>query len=263
MTEPESPSPESIYLVGLRKVILLGLIAVVAALGLFILLQHLWIYFFSLLLSNIFVDAVMGLIGGFSVRWILRGQPAYMRILATSLFVFLGLELLGWFTGGLFGLRGFQSHQSGLMWLSLGQWLLAVGIGILPLFAWNHPVKDPPAAPGRENAPRRRKRPPKRHRPVPASRTAQPINGEVPPQQPLSPGLTPSTPPAKAKRKRAMHRKPQLHFSSEEEHRCPYCLELIEPDDPRGTVECKICHTLHHADCWAITGACQVPHFTK
>jgi hypothetical protein len=27
-------------------------------------------------------------------------------------------------------------------------------------------------------------------------------------------------------------------------------------------VECEICHTLHHADCWAITGACQVPHFT-
>jgi hypothetical protein len=27
-------------------------------------------------------------------------------------------------------------------------------------------------------------------------------------------------------------------------------------------VECQICHTLHHADCWAITGTCQVPHYT-
>jgi hypothetical protein len=61
-----------------------------------------------------------------------------------------------------------------------------------------------------------------------------------------------------AKRKRGRH---LVKLSREEEHRCPYCLESIEPGDPRGTVECRICHTLHHADCWAITGACQVPHY--
>ena len=44
------------------------------------------------------------------------------------------------------------------------------------------------------------------------------------------------------------------------EHRCPFCLELVEPGDFRGNVECKVCHTLHHADCWAVTGTCQVPH---
>jgi hypothetical protein len=70
------------------------------------------------------------------------------------------------------------------------------------------------------------------------------------------------TQPVKAKRKRSGHSKPKLLLSDQEEHRCPYCLELIDPDDRRGIVECKICHTLHHADCWAITGACQVPHFT-
>jgi hypothetical protein len=70
------------------------------------------------------------------------------------------------------------------------------------------------------------------------------------------------THPVKSKRKHAGHSKPKLLLSGQEEHRCPYCLELIDPDDRRGVVECKICHTLHHADCWAITGACQVPHFT-
>jgi len=25
-------------------------------------------------------------------------------------------------------------------------------------------------------------------------------------------------------------------------------------------VECPICHTMHHKDCWDITGTCQVPH---
>jgi hypothetical protein len=45
-----------------------------------------------------------------------------------------------------------------------------------------------------------------------------------------------------------------------EEHRCPYCLDAVARTDPRGVKECEVCHTLHHADCWAITGICQVPH---
>ncbi len=44
------------------------------------------------------------------------------------------------------------------------------------------------------------------------------------------------------------------------EHRCPFCLEIVEKNDPRGVKICKICHTHHHADCWDVTGACQVPH---
>jgi hypothetical protein len=41
---------------------------------------------------------------------------------------------------------------------------------------------------------------------------------------------------------------------------CPYCLEEVAPNDPRGVVVCEICGTPHHADCWAITGKCEVPH---
>jgi hypothetical protein len=52
-----------------------------------------------------------------------------------------------------------------------------------------------------------------------------------------------------------------VRLVGDEEYRCPFCLELVAPDDPRGIVECSICHTRHHADCWEITGACQVPHF--
>jgi hypothetical protein len=44
------------------------------------------------------------------------------------------------------------------------------------------------------------------------------------------------------------------------EHRCPYCLEVVVRNDPRGVKICPICHTHHHADCWAVTGTCQVPH---
>jgi ribosomal protein L37AE/L43A len=57
-------------------------------------------------------------------------------------------------------------------------------------------------------------------------------------------------------------RKSKVRLSLIEKHLCPYCLEPVVQNDPRGIVECEICHTLHHADCWAIAGSCQVPHFT-
>lgn len=69
-------------------------------------------------------------------------------------------------------------------------------------------------------------------------------------------------PVVKPKRKRS-RRKPQIQFAIVEEHRCPYCLDTVIRSDPRGVEECKVCHTLHHADCWAITGVCQVPHLNN
>ena len=44
------------------------------------------------------------------------------------------------------------------------------------------------------------------------------------------------------------------------QHSCPYCLEEIIKNDPRGVRVCPDCKTKHHADCWAMTGMCQVPH---
>ena len=68
------------------------------------------------------------------------------------------------------------------------------------------------------------------------------------------------------RRRRAVAAPPPLpdspvHLVGEEEHRCPYCLELVKKNDPRGITVCPICHTQHHADCWALTGVCQVPHY--
>ncbi len=44
------------------------------------------------------------------------------------------------------------------------------------------------------------------------------------------------------------------------EDRCPYCFDVIKRNDPRGVRVCEVCGTPHHADCWGITGKCQVPH---
>ena len=67
--------------------------------------------------------------------------------------------------------------------------------------------------------------------------------------------------PAIAPKRR--HKKARVQLALVEEHRCPYCLETVTRSDPRGVVECNICHTLHHKDCWDITGSCQVPHLNN
>jgi ribosomal protein L37AE/L43A len=54
--------------------------------------------------------------------------------------------------------------------------------------------------------------------------------------------------------------RPAVYLSSQIEHLCPYCLEKVRRNDPRGIKICKVCKTWHHADCWAVTGVCQVPH---
>jgi hypothetical protein len=55
----------------------------------------------------------------------------------------------------------------------------------------------------------------------------------------------------------------RVQFAVVEEHRCPFCLETVSRADPRGVVECDVCHALHHKDCWDITGVCQVPHLNS
>jgi len=69
--------------------------------------------------------------------------------------------------------------------------------------------------------------------------------------------------PTLSRRKRASNLKPMLQISTFEEHRCPFCLDEVKRNDPRGIKECEVCHSLHHADCWAITGMCQVPHLNS
>jgi hypothetical protein len=69
--------------------------------------------------------------------------------------------------------------------------------------------------------------------------------------------------PVIAPKRRRRSKKALVQLALVEEHRCPYCLETVSRADPHGVVECTICHTLHHKDCWDITGTCQVPHLNN
>lgn len=68
--------------------------------------------------------------------------------------------------------------------------------------------------------------------------------------------------PAMPKR-RKRNKKARVQLALVEEHRCPYCFDTVTRKDPRGVKECPVCHTLHHKDCWDVTGSCQVPHLNN
>jgi hypothetical protein len=58
----------------------------------------------------------------------------------------------------------------------------------------------------------------------------------------------------------SLGRRKAVQLSNQVDFMCPYCLEDVVPNDPRGIEVCKVCGTPHHADCWAVTGVCQIPH---
>jgi hypothetical protein len=47
-------------------------------------------------------------------------------------------------------------------------------------------------------------------------------------------------PTVRPKKKRASQRKPKIQFALVEEHRCPYCLDAVTRNDPRGVKQCEV-----------------------
>ena len=224
---------------------------------------------------------VIGVAAGFSARRLLTGRSALLRFVA-SLFAltvtllvltqasqgYLGLDVLHQFPGtpaweGAVGLL----VSAAAAWLALHAFPLTRSEIIVeprqPSLATPAPRPSQRSATGRVRT-ARRSPPPAfvatfnawRHR----------VNDRL---AAILPGPRISTParpktrkPTKTKRftTRATRRASGVHFSGAEEHMCPYCLEPVFKNDPRGVKICKVCKTWHHADCWAITGVCQVPH---
>ncbi len=255
---PPSSSGDSLRAILLRKLLLLGLIIIGVTVLLTILLSQ--IHTASSLLLIFLSDFMLGLISGFSSRLMFRNQKGFLRFFSACAAFLLGEFLLGFFTGWKVGIGPLKVQNSNVDWIGLGQLLLGIGTIVLTLEAWHtQDMEVALPAPKQEfvrAAPHARQRQPTIPRPARQSR-----RGARPKVQSTS-SVAVAVPP-KSKRRRIYHRKPQLQFSVEVEHRCPYCLEAVRPNDARGIVECKVCHTLHHADCWAITGTCQVPHLNN
>jgi hypothetical protein len=277
-----------------RKVVLLGLLAAASALGLVILQRR--TVGAPLAIFNIFADASLGVVVGMGSRMVFRHRHWLMRTLLAAAFAIFGLIVLGQITGGGSGIGPLHLQQFPLdiigrhginvpfpSPLSSGQQLLvdvahmvlAASIAWITLRAWNGghrvSVSSPPPRPALEP------RVPQPAKPLPIDVLA-PKPARIPrvQRQPRLQLRARKAPAAslliRAPKARTTHParrwrsflggKPGVRLATHEEHRCPYCLEPVQRNGPRGSVECPICHTLHHKDCWDVTGTCQVPHLT-
>jgi hypothetical protein len=201
-----------------------------------------------------------GLLTGLAARLALPGRRGLAWIVALSSSC-LGLILLGWLSGGVMGLEPRSLPAPRIAWGGLLALAMAGAGAWLSTHAWRRPTTSEPLPPpllpaATEPVPHPAAQRPARRRP--ASPISQALRRwrrrwERPPSRVSLPSLTGRIP-----RRRPRHLGVRVGRLAEE--RCPYCLDLVLPGDARGIHRCEVCHTAHHADCWAQTGACQVLH---
>lgn len=217
----------------------------------------------------------LGIAAGFASRRSLRNRGRLLRLLVALGAMGFGLLLLGWLSAGIMGVElvsrpSTQPYCAGPVQLALG----TVSVW-LAVFAWGARRPQPAARPappppkrreGGSDRPSPDRRPARRApaaatpRPAPRQRRGGAKKGTTRAKAKVKPrraALRLPKPKARASRRSTRH---AIRLVGEVEHRCPYCLEVVKRNDPRGVKTCEICHTAHHADCWAVTGTCQVPH---
>jgi hypothetical protein len=207
---------------------------------------------------------VMGLLFGLTAHLTLRGRTEALKLLVVL------LALLVWMTVAeatyavWTGLRPLEYLAGADNWIEMGQ----LAIGCLGAIVGGLARRRTSPAEG-ALAPQRR-----RETAAPVRRTRRRRQPTATPQRAAS-----QRRPAARVRERRVLSLPQLRLPTrtrrrplpvrkssglkviaKAEDRCPYCLDVIKKNDPRGVVFCEICETPHHADCWEAGGKCQVPH---
>ena len=266
-----------------RKVVLLFLLQVASALGLYLLYK--WAGTVPLLGANLLTILLLGLVSGFGVRFVLRKRGWFLRFITATAMLIIGLFIFGALTHWRIGLGPLVFWNSFIDWIGLGKLALGLTCLLLSMHAWQgraaipSPLSIPVSTPaaGVVAVTAETPRPAQRSKPKPVRPKRKPYrqpHTSFPVAAPKGKAVLAKkaadkpaaskkiSRPATKPRPSLFHHKPQVHLSKIERHLCPYCLEPVTRNDARGVVECDICHTLHHGDCWAIAGSCQVPHYT-
>lgn len=240
--------------------------------------------------------AATGLAAGFGARRLLIGRAFLLKLGMAIFALLIALGVMNVLSLGYVGVNLLRAYPSDPQWDGALQLGVSSALALLALRAWSVSVREvvvepryspppvsvpaPPPRRSRASSPSRPAARPARRPRRARARAAAPSLGaafsawtaRVASQ--LS-GLLPSPntgttnrrrrPAKKAARSRPTKRRllgrgPAVNLSGAVEHVCPYCLEKVRQNDPRGIKICKVCKTWHHADCWAVTGVCQVPH---
>lgn len=278
MSTPNLPPPPTLRTDFPRKVAILFLFVIDTAIAIFFLFRQ--NPEANTLLRHLVADILIGLIAGIAARILFRKRSAFIRYITATAALICGLLLLGAMSGWRTGIGPLSFSRTTIDWSGLAQVSLTTICMIWSMQVWSRPAPQiagnaVPVTPAVQPEPpqtrqKSRFQPrPKRKR----KRTPENPSTATPPQPSSQPARQEhSQEPAKSatRRKRSVKsdlqpvpdQRPKVRLSKIEKHLCPYCLEPVIARDPRGIVECDICHTQHHADCWSIAGACQVPHYT-
>jgi hypothetical protein len=285
---PQAPENHSLP----RKLVLIFLLVTALALGLTILYTEkpgypAWMQD-GLAASSIAIAAALG------SRFTLKRRNPLIRFLAASAALVVGLLLLGWASGWKYGIGPVRFLSRTWDWDAIAQIGLGLYLVLLAFAAWRRraprpteiytpspkqiepmlrdlrpepPVIAPAPRPARSSH-RRLPSPAVEVKPAPAAKVAavaEPALKVKRAARSRKTGMvrTISAADLPVKPKRRGRQKAKVQFAVVEEHRCPYCLDPVSRADPRGVVECDVCHALHHKDCWDITGFCQVPHLNS
>ncbi len=215
-------------------------------------------------------DVGMGLAAGLAARFSLPRRSAVLRWLVALFGLCTGLIFMGWLSRGLLGVNLIDRVSMAPDWDGLQRFALGALAAWPAVSAWNKvrrrrriPSQSSSYAPTTGRVVRRRGN--SRGNARVKSKRALAMSVPATSSRTHSGGHTrlhksrPQTATTKSSR-RTKRINSSIRLATKVEHRCPYCLEEVNPNDPRGVVECETCHTLHHADCWGVTGTCQVPH---
>jgi len=245
----------------------------------------------NITLLKYIVVLLVGLLAGFSTRRFLTAHTRVLQFLAALISTALSLASLYILSAGFIGINLFNRSNNRPDWQGLIQFGLAALGSLLVINAFRtspapQQVHTAPAAAAPQpraevkrwlpkfSFPTRKKSEPKVTKIAPAKKervsakksttkkasTTLAIQKTATKPKKLAVVAAPKAKTKKPARKAKKNAKPEIKFVGKEEHTCPYCLDPVENHDPRGVKICPICKTRHHADCWGITGACQIPH---
>ncbi len=211
------------------------------------------------------VILLVGLTAGFSSRRFLKGHSLFLKIITAALAVVLSLMIQYSLSKGFIGVQPFLRRGRFPDWDSLIQLGTAAAGSLLVILAFRSRQRTLDSQITQQETvvrPKEESRAKRGRSKTQVSRLELKENtASLPPKLSLAPPAKINGPASKKKKKKGKSR--EIHLIGEEEHTCPYCLERVEKGDPRGVKVCPICKTWHHADCWGITGACQIPHMHK
>ncbi len=245
----------------------------------------------NITLLKYIVVLLVGLLAGFSTRRFLTAHTRVLQLLAALISTALSLASLHILSAGFIGINLFYRSNNRPDWQGLIQFGLAALGSLLVINAFRtrsapQQVHTAPAAATPQHRPEVKRWLPKFT--FPAQKKSEPKVTKIAPvkkervsakkrttkkasntlaiqktaakPKKLAVVAAPKPKTKKPARKAKKNAKPEIKFVGKEEYICPYCLDPVEDHDPRGVKICPICKTRHHADCWGITGACQIPH---